>query len=43
MRRTALGVCAIAAVPAAAQDQELVELAPVIVRDKLQYAGAVES
>ncbi|WP_264214194.1 TonB-dependent siderophore receptor [Leisingera thetidis] len=39
---TALGACAFAALPAAAEDGETVDLAPIIVRDKLQYAGAVD-
>lgn len=38
---TVLGACSLAATPASANDHTI-ELAPIIVRDKLQYAGAIE-
>ncbi len=41
LRGTILGACSLAAVSASA-DEQSIELAPIIVRDKLQYAGAVE-
>ena len=40
---TALSASAFAAQPATAQEEDVLELAPIIVRDKLQYAGAVDS
>ncbi|NIZ12292.1 TonB-dependent siderophore receptor [Phaeobacter sp. HF9A] len=40
-RGTLFAACSLAALPAQAQDQ-VIELAPIIVRDKLQYAGAIE-